>query len=50
MIAIEGRTPVAINGRIGGGMTVSGDTLEQDVEVAAAALLEVNQHQALRIA
>jgi uncharacterized protein GlcG (DUF336 family) len=39
VVAIEGGTPIVINGRIVGAIGVSGGTSEQDGEVAAAALL-----------
>lgn len=39
VIAIEGGTPIFINGRIVGAIGVSGGSSEQDGEVAAAALL-----------
>lgn len=41
VVAIEGGTPIIVNGRIIGAIGVSGGTSEQDGEVAAAALLEV---------
>jgi uncharacterized protein GlcG (DUF336 family) len=39
VVAIEGGTPIVINGRIVGAIGVSGGSSEQDGEVAAAALL-----------
>lgn len=39
VVAIEGGTPIVINGRIVGAIGVSGGTSEQDGEVAAAALI-----------
>lgn len=41
VVAIEGGSPILINGRIVGAIGVSGGTSEQDGEVAAAALLEL---------
>lgn len=41
VIAIEGGTPIIMNGKIVGAIGVSGGTSEQDGEVAAAALLDV---------
>lgn len=40
VVAIEGGTPIFINGSIVGAIGVSGGTSEQDGEVAAAAVLE----------
>ena len=39
VVAIEGGTPIVINGRIVGAIGVSGGSSEQDGEVAAAALI-----------
>lgn len=41
VVAIEGGSPIIINGRIVGAIGVSGGTAEQDGEVAAAALLDL---------
>lgn len=41
VVAVEGGTPILINGRIVGAIGVSGGTSEQDGEIAAAALLDV---------
>lgn len=41
VVAIEGGSPIVINGRIVGAIGVSGGTSEQDGEVAATALLEL---------
>lgn len=41
VVAVEGGTPIVVNGAIVGAIGVSGGTSEQDGEVAAAGLLEV---------
>lgn len=41
VVAIEGGTPIVVNGKIIGAIGVSGGTSEQDGEVAATALLEI---------
>lgn len=41
VVAIEGGTPIVVKGQIIGAIGVSGGTSEQDGEVAAAGLLEV---------
>lgn len=41
VVAIEGGTPIVVKGRIIGAIGVSGGTSEQDGEVAATALLEI---------